>query len=264
MDNLFLIKLAISFLIGASWVTLVTVIAERYGTRIGGLIAGLPSTILFTLFFVAWTQSPNAASTATGLSPLMSGFTTIFILIYILLVRKNFWLALFSAIFVWLVCSISIVFSKFQNFSLSIIVYLIVLAICYSILEKFIKLPSQKGKKTKYTIGNILFRALISGSIISLATLLAKIGGPILGGVVGIFPAMFTSTILITYFSQGSSFSASIMKSTMISNTSIVLYVIVARWSYLHYGLITGTLIPVLVSFAYGYLLYQFVIKKIS
>ena len=110
-------------------------IAERYGTRIGGLIVGLPSTILVSLFFIAWTQSPYAASTATSLSPLMSSFSTLFILIYIVLVRKNFWLALFSAIFAYIVCSLGIIFSKFQNFSLSIIIYLIVLAICYYILE---------------------------------------------------------------------------------------------------------------------------------
>ncbi len=46
MDNIFILKLVLSFIVGSLWITMGTVLAEKYGTKIGGLIAGLPSTIL--------------------------------------------------------------------------------------------------------------------------------------------------------------------------------------------------------------------------
>jgi hypothetical protein len=55
MDNIFLLKLALSFIVGSLWITMGTVLAERYGTKIGGLVAGLPSTILISFgssFFI--------------------------------------------------------------------------------------------------------------------------------------------------------------------------------------------------------------------
>ena len=44
MDVSFLSRLALSFLTGAAWVTLSTLASERYGSKLGGLIGGLPST----------------------------------------------------------------------------------------------------------------------------------------------------------------------------------------------------------------------------
>lgn len=264
MDNLFLIKLLISFFIGASWATFSTIIADRYGSKIGGLLVGLPSTTMFSLFFIAWTQTPLIASQSTTIMPIVGAANCIFLLPYIIFVKRNFWFSLFLSLLVWSVISFGFLLLKFNNFSLSLIIYLIILLTCFFVMEKVLKLPSQKGKKINYTLGNILFRALISGFIIAFATLMAKISGPTIGGIFGIFPALLLSTLIITYFSTSPLFSASIMKSSMISASSIVIYVIISRWSYINYGLFIGTLIPIFVSYFYGYLLYKFVIKKIS
>jgi len=65
----FIIKLIISFFVGAIWITSVTVISEKLGTKIGGVLGGLPSTCLIALFFIGWTQSPEVASHATIIMP---------------------------------------------------------------------------------------------------------------------------------------------------------------------------------------------------
>ena len=44
MTDTFILKLALSFLIGGLWITVASVAAERLGSKIGGVIAGLPST----------------------------------------------------------------------------------------------------------------------------------------------------------------------------------------------------------------------------
>lgn len=191
MNNLFLIKLLISFFIGASWATGSTVIADRYGSKIGGLLVGLPSTTMFSLFFIAWTQSPKIAYQATTVMPVIGAGSTLFILTYIVFAKKSFWFALISAIFVWFGISALILLIKFQNFFLSVIINLFVLLFCFFIIEKVLKLPSQKGKKIIYTPGALIFRAVFSGLIISGAALIAKLGGPIIGGIFSTFPLCF-------------------------------------------------------------------------
>lgn len=264
MTNIFLIKLLISFFIGAFWATFSTIIADKYGSKIGGLLAGLPSTVLFSLFFIAWTQSPKIAYQSTTVMPAVSAGSALFILTYLIFAKKGFWFALTLAIFAWLGVSTLILLLKLQNFYLAVIIYLFVLLFCFFIIEKLLKLPSQKGKKIKYTPGSLIFRAVFSGLIISGAGLIAKIGGPTVGGIFSTFPAMFLSTLVITYFSIGTLFSAATMKSSLISGSSVVVYIIFVRFSYLHYNLIIGTIIPTLISFTYGYLLYRFVISKIK
>lgn len=85
MDNIFVLKLILSFIVGSLWITMVTILAEKYGTRIGGLMAGLPSTIPISLFFIAWTQSERVAVDATTIVPIIGGINCIFIVAYIFL-----------------------------------------------------------------------------------------------------------------------------------------------------------------------------------
>ena len=62
MDLSFWIKFGLSFLVGGVWVTLSSVAAERFGSKAGGLIGGLPSTIVVTLLFIGLTQSAERAA----------------------------------------------------------------------------------------------------------------------------------------------------------------------------------------------------------
>ncbi len=83
MDTIFIIKLILSFLVGGSWVILATYLADKLGPKIGGLITGLPSTLLLGLFFLGWTQSPEAAVTATSITPLIGGIGSLFLAIFV-------------------------------------------------------------------------------------------------------------------------------------------------------------------------------------
>ena len=62
----FVLKLVLTAFVGGSWVVLSTIIAERAGTKLGGVIAGLPSSSLIAFLFIGWTQSPQAAAQADG------------------------------------------------------------------------------------------------------------------------------------------------------------------------------------------------------
>ena len=53
MDDIFFLKFALSIIIGGAWIALATVLAEKFGTKLGGVIAGLPSMTAAALFFIA-------------------------------------------------------------------------------------------------------------------------------------------------------------------------------------------------------------------
>ena len=129
-------------------------------------------------------------------------------------------------------------------------------------MTRVFTITSSKGKVIIYSPWIILIRGFISGFIIALSVIIAKIGGPILGGLFATFPAMFTSTFLITYFAHGASFSAAVAKSSLFALVSIAIFVLVARYAFVPFGIVWGSLIALAVSYLYAYLLYQHVIKK--
>jgi hypothetical protein len=264
LNDIFIFKLILSFLIGGVWVTIATQLADKYGTKVGGIITGLPSTALLSLFFIGWTQSPSVSVEATTIIPIIGAVNALFLLVYISLVRKNFWLALGSSFFVWSVFSLTLVLLDFNYFLLSILIYTVVAVLSFSLIEKGLKVKSERPGQVKNTVRNLIFRGLFSGTIIVFAVIMGKIGGPLFGGMFAMFPAMFTGTLLITYFSHGSLFSSAMMKVALLSASSVVLYAILVRFTYIPFGLFLGTLLSILVSFTYAFLIHAVLAKRIS
>ena len=53
---MFLLNIILAFFIAGSFIALLTLLAERFGSTIGGLIANLPSNILITMIFISLTR----------------------------------------------------------------------------------------------------------------------------------------------------------------------------------------------------------------
>ena len=264
MGSLFLFQLVVTFLVGSLWLTGATILAERFGSKIGGVIAGMPSTIVIALFFIVWTQTPVAASQATVVVPLVMGIDGLFIITYAFLIRQSFPLALLSSLFVWLCLSFVLVLIHFNNFALSLIGFLVLLLFSYGIMEYVLHVKSLAGRNTSLSFPNVLMRGLVSGLIITLAVAFAKLGGPLIGGVFASFPAVFLSTMILTYFAQGMAFSVSVMKTLLLSGTiNATVYASAVRFLYPLFGLIGGTISSFLLSLVSMYAVFLLV-KKIA
>lgn len=264
IDSLFLFKLVVTFLIGSLWLPGVTILTERFGSKVGGVIAGMPSSIVIALFFIGWTQTPEVASQATVVVPIIMGIDGIFIITYASLVRQSFPLALLASLLVWFCFSFALVFVHFNNFGLSLIGFLGLLLLSYIVMEYVFHIKSLAGRKTSFSFSNALMRGLVSGLIITLAVAFAKLGGPLFGGVFASFPAVFLSTMILTYFAQGSMFSVSVMKTLLLSGTiNTTVYASAVRFLYPLLGLIGGTISSFLLSLISMYLVFL-LIKKIA
>jgi uncharacterized membrane protein (GlpM family) len=265
VDASFWFKLLLSFIVGSLWVTLTTLCAERFGSKIGGLIGGLPSTVVIALLFIGFTQSPQVAAQATTVMPLAQGLNGLFILAFMLLIRRGLWSGLLGALLVWFIQSTLLYLLDIHAFWISLIGWLILLFLCYAVLEKWMKISSLGKLRVSYPPFHLVWRALFGGLMIALAVFVGKLGGPLLGGIFGSFPAMFLSTLVITYTSGGLDFSRSVGKSLLISGLiNVPLYEIVVRFLYPAVGLGVGTALALLISLGTGYLTFMFMKARLS
>ena len=52
IDSSFLFQIILSCVVGSLWVLLTTLLADRFGSKLGGFIGGLPSTAAVSFFFI--------------------------------------------------------------------------------------------------------------------------------------------------------------------------------------------------------------------
>lgn len=101
--------------------------------------------------------------------------------------------------------------------------------------------------------------------MIALAVLAGKLGGPLLGGIFATFPAMFISTLAITYRTGGAEFSRVVAKTLMVSGLiNVPIYALVVRVTYPWAGLVYGTGIALLVTAGSAYLTYLFIQSRLA
>ncbi len=260
----FWLKLGLGFVMGSVWVTLSTLAAERYGSRIGGLIGGLPSTALVSLLFIGFTQTPQAAAEAATVIPLVQGINGLFVIIYLHFVRRGLVFGLSSALLAWFILTSLLVASGVRSLWVSVAGWLLLALVCYLVVERW-KVPSQGKTRASRAPSQIAYRALFGGAVIAFAVLMGKLGGPVYGGIFATFPAMFLSTLAVTYRAGGAEFSRAVAKALMISGLiNVPLYAIVVRWLYPGLGLGYGTAIALVFSCGTGYLTFLFMRARLS
>ncbi len=242
-------NLGLSFVVGSVWVTTVTIIAERFGSKIGGFIGGLPSTIVIALLFIGLTQSAADASQAAVMIPLVMGVNGIFIMIYLATVHHGLLKALAIALFFWFIANGTIVLGGIKGLGVSVSGWLILLGVSYYITEHVMVIASKGGIRVPYTLQQMLMRGMVSGFIISMAVLVSRLAVPVIGGIFSTFPVIFMSTLYITYRTGGPEFSRAVAKTLMLSGMiNVGAYAIVAHFAYQYTGLIAGTFISMGVS----------------
>jgi signal transduction histidine kinase len=261
--DIFYLKTVLAFIVGAIWITGATIIAERFGSKIGGVITGIPSTIVLTLFFIGWTQTPQVAADTTGIIPAIMGLDALFTAIYILLSKNKLYVSIGVSLLSWFILSFILVVLKLNNFFLSLFIFLLLLIVSYILGEKVVRVKSERQRKIVLTYREVSFRAILSGTIISFAVVMTKLGGPILGGMFASFPAIMLSTMIITYIAHGRNFSVAVMKVIMVSGCiNVVVYTTSVRYLYPLFDIYVGTLYAFLISLVCSFFMYQFVNKK--
>lgn len=265
MDSVFFLKLALGFVAGSFAVTLTTVIAEKFGSKIGGLIGGTPSTTVVALLFIGIVHSPETAVQATDVIPFVMGYNCLFLVVFVLLSRYGLLAGLGGAFVLWAVFSLATVAIDFCHFGLGLVIFLFFLVFSYFIMEKVFSLPSVSGVRVRFTPLQIAARALFSRLLIGAVIILSKVSGPLIGGMFAVFPALFTSTIVITSISQGVAFTRALIKPLLVSALiNVMIYVTAVRYFYPGLGLVLGTIAAFAVAGIGIFASYSFIKKKMT
>jgi uncharacterized membrane protein (GlpM family) len=261
MVDIFAIKLILSFIVGGLYILFSTIAADKLGSKIGGLISGLPSTVLFGLFFIGWTQSDEASIAATTLMPAIIGVACLFLITFIALIKRSVWLAMGASFLVWGVTAYGLL-ANVHTFILSLGVFAVCYLVAYIFVHRIFTIKAVKGQTIAYSPKILLLRGIFSGTVVALSVLFAKFGGPVVGGMIATFPATFSSTLLITYFAHGADFSSAIAKSSLYAWISTLVFVIAARYLLEPLGIVWGLFFALVICYVTAYFLYTHVVKK--
>ncbi len=265
MDSDFWVKLGLSFLVGGAWVTVSSLAAGKFGSKIGGLISGYPSTVVVALLFIGLTQDRQMVFDATTVMPAAMGTNGFFVISFIYLARWGLGKAIAGALLAWTAMATALIILDPQIFIASIICWFLFISLFYLIVEKGMTIASQDRIVVHNTFSHILWRGLMGGGVIAVAVLLSKIGGPVFGGVFAVFPAIFLSTLIITHQMGGASFSRAMGKSMVISGMiNVGFYGVCVRYLYTWFDIWPGTGIALLVSCGTVFLTYLFIRTRLS
>ena len=265
ITKIFLIQLMLTFLIGSCWIYFTVLAGLRLGSKTGGFIGGLPSTALLSYLFIGFTQSHETAASSSTVFPLAMALTSLFLVVFASISRKGFLPALLGGIVTWFLISAFIVFFRWENFLINLLIYAMVSLFSFLMLEKYLKIKSVSNGKTKDPEKHLAIRSVFGGIIVILAVLVAKKGGPVLGGLFSAFPAMFISTLTISYKAHGIEFSRAMTKPLLVTGMiTIAVYAIALRNFYPATGLYAGTLIAVCISAVSACQTFRFILPKLK
>ncbi len=242
IDSL-LLHLVLAFLVGSIWVIAITIIAEKKGSLLGGILGGLPSTSAFSFLFIGINQSSAVAVQATTLFPLAFSITSAYLFFYAFFAKREFALGISISLFIWFAASALVFASGLNSFAPSLVLGVAISVVTYFAFAQKLKLKNEQGEERLYRFHEVLIRGIGAGALIVISVLLSQFAGPVLGGIAAAFPAVFTSTIVILNNSRGTEFSRSITKPLVISGIlTIIPYCISVRYLYPILGIWTGTL----------------------
>jgi hypothetical protein len=261
VNDALLLHLILSFLVGGSFVNVALFLMERY-ENFGVFVAGIPSTAAFSFFFIGWVVSIPTAVDATTDFPIFVSLSGAFLLCYAYLARNvRFATALMGSLVIWFLATLSLAFSGFENFTISIVGWILISLLVYFGFRRL-----KLGRPTLQPVATGLQRLLrfvLGGGIVVAAILASQFGG-VFGGVFSAAPAVFTSSMIAIKLSTDtpSSYRAAmpLMVSAMVT---LVPYSISVRYLYPTVGIWYGTLIAYAIAVIIGVTYFKLFRKRL-
>ena len=252
------LNVLLAFIVGTFWIAMASTAADRFGSKLGGLIGAMPSMIMIALVFIGLSQGITPALQTAYAFPVAYAATVLFLLVYAAICRRNQLLALGSAFAIWAAISTVAILFKIDDPVYGIAFYLIVYLFCYIAMVKLLKIQSMGKATFKSTTLQRIVRSLIGGSVIAFVVFVARVAGPVYGGIFGGFPIVFSSLLIISYKTGGAKFSRGVAKSLALTGISTTVYIVAIIYLYPAYGVVAGTILGYLVTILCGAVIYTY------
>lgn len=239
--NPVLFQFILPFIISCFVVIFITVIAEQYGTKTGGILGTIPSVIVVAYIFIGLNQGPLFAARTAIVVPAEMGINIVFLFTFSLLAKQSILKAIIVSMTIWAILSSLLFIFQLNNLVISLLIYFLIMISTFFFLEKIKKISSTKKVNVQYTPSKLAFRGLFAGTIITIAVLLSNVG-EVISGIFSVFPAIFLSTMIIFSIEHGHHFMGGISKSMIFGTLTIIGYSLAIHYLYPLLGIAYGTL----------------------
>ena len=231
---------------------LVTVAIEKFGGIIGGVLGTIPSTIIPAaagVYSIDGTESLRDSMSMVPIGMLMNGiFLSVWIYCphYIKQEKLKLISTTIFALAVWLVLAIFslkvVELSPIQdlgNFIIGLIGF--ILLVLFSVLLNINSISAPKGEN-KVPLLILGCRGIAAALAIGFCLILAKQGLPLVAGLVSAFPAIFLTSMVALWLSQGSKVPQGAAAPMMLGGASVSVYALVSMYAIPEYGIVIGSI----------------------
>ncbi len=242
-DRIFVARVLLSFFTAGGWIAFSTILAERFGSKTGGLVSNLPSNILVSLIFISIVNDVDYVADLAPAVPIGLTINTVFMVAFILMLRIGLIFSVTVSLSIWFLIALLFARLEMTNIVTNILLCLITISLSVWFLEKFIRIKSQKNNVRNFSPGQIIFRILFSGAIVATIVVISRYSSPYFTGIFSTFPAMLLSTLVLLTISQGKEFAMATGKILILSLTNIIVYVVAVSFTYPWIGIFFGTIV---------------------
>jgi hypothetical protein len=234
----------------------VTAAIERWGGKIGGLLGTLPTTIVPAAAGLAATSaSTSDFQAAMAMAPAGMLLNALTLYVWRVLppriedasIQRRLTLTLVVSLSAWAVGAVTTVMAADLVRRSGIPLLAVGWALTVSLAALGIVAcrhspPAPAGSKNVGAV-TLLARGVLAASAIGLSVWLAAAGGPLVAGVVAMFPAIFITTMVSLWLSQGEEVPVGAVGPMMLGSTSVAVYGLLAAWALPTLGTQIGSLV---------------------
>jgi hypothetical protein len=193
-DLAFILSVALRMAVAAAFVVSASMITERAGPAIGALIATLPVSAGPAYVSLALDHNDAFIAQSALASLPMNASTILMSLVYVRLAQtRNIVVSLGAGISIWFVFAV-LVHTFDWTLTGAIVVNVLALAICLPLVQRFRMAKMPLITRRWY---DIPLRASIVATLVAVIVTLSNVLGPRISGVLALFPAVFSSLIVV-------------------------------------------------------------------
>jgi hypothetical protein len=195
---------------------------------------------LNALFLGLWRILPNRLRSISWLTPFTSSVGPFVSLMS--LCTLSFWAI---CAWIWVVCTRESTVPHLWGIGATICILLV------GLISTWTPYPAPKGKQPVSSI-ILLSRGFFAGLAIGCALCIAATGAQTLAGIASVFPAIFWTTMVSVWMSQGQAVSSGAVGPMMLGSLSVALYALSAPLLFQSMGPVFGALCAWLIAVLFG------------
>lgn len=232
----------------------VTVLIERFGGVVGGALGTVPTTIVPAVAGMAAAQGEQELMDSLSVVPAGMLINAIFLSVWIYLPRataslgseRSLAVTTATALLAWAMFGMVTILcigelSEYGTGPRTIGMIGIALTAVFGIVLGWKPYESPKGSR-EVSKSILLARGLMAATAIGASVWVAGLGYPLLAGLASVFPAIFLTSMVSLWISQGPSVPRGAAAPMLLGGGSVGVYSLVAMYSLEAHGIILGSI----------------------